>query len=302
MSNFNENTSETLVVSETKLPKNAAFHVVPSEKLEMCKETYGGFLNATEEDLLILRVLNKFLVATSKMVTEYLNYSGYEITNIKVSKLLSKLTHYRAVVKYRFVTETSQSNYVVYKLWNVGAAILKENGENWRLKGYLEVECVNPSQIKKLLSANQVMIDMLFKEGYECITGQAIYRNNNNGRNSVFRAHGLAMKKDECIIVESIRRDEGHIVNIQNKLKRIDNTIRKEANIDLRGYKVKVIICTEDEEHMQSVMDSLKGYSPKYFTISYTFDLGVLGTEKKIKEYTPHLSFLSRLLSAVVMV
>lgn len=272
-------------VIEEKLPKTSAFKLIPNERLELSQKTYGGFLNSTDDDVMILKALNKLLVATSKMITEYLNNIGMKIESESVAKSLKKLSHYRAVAKYRFVTDTGRSSYVVYRIWNVGAGILSSNGERWRLKGYLDVAIGDTVQIKRLLSANQVMINMLMDDGYEPLTGQSITIKKENIINSPkFRAHGMAVKKDKIIVVESVRRDDGYMNYLKEKLRRIDDTLKHDTNYDITGKAIKVIICAEDKDQMSEIISEIDGYSPKRYKISFTYDLGALAKEEILKQ------------------
>lgn len=244
----------------------------------------------------IICAVNKWLILNSYLLQCYLNKIGINITPKECKYQLKLLSQNNYLQKMEFHLNGTVANCRAYSVGRKGRGWLSAAGKIIRLSGYID-QC-GPLQVKKILSANQMIIGMLNAElSNNTGTSQIVkYNEGNKSAKYIFRAYGFINDEKSSYIVEPYRKENHCIDNLKEKLKRMDMVLKhkKGCNI-IFGNNLKILIVAENKYQMEGLMEILKRYNYKAFSLAFSYDRAVLEEEEKIF-YLNKKSFWKKLL------
>lgn len=287
------------IYNEPKSP----FAVYDNEQLVKVRTDAETIITSTHNELdkLLIFVVGQLKVTTSLLLETVLhNCNVKDITQKDIQRRLKLLSHSQFLDAYRFEesnTNRARSSNKIYMLGWRGAGLLRSNGVKLRLGHYMKE--LNPTQIKKILSATQFLI----KSGFDindfsvCEPVFVPSKTDNEKTTKIFRPQGI-VNSSETRFIESVRQNLGWKKELLNKLERIAAVAQaKKHNIELDKATTSLILIAENTEHMKQIMKFVNAQYLCYpIKICYTSDtLTYTYPEKSIYSIKP--SFFASLFS-----
>lgn len=251
----------------TELTQNASPYLLYSgETLVASKYSYYPYIGTSELDADILRLVNSYLMLTSKMIHKLLEIEGHDVSITDVKKRIKCLAHFRALCGYRFCTDEAHSSYMVYKI-GPNAGYIEDYKMPTRLRGYVN-NMINEKcdKVKRLLASNQVLSSLYHKAGCEVASGLII----NSAKGSLFRANMIKIG-DETYFAEAIRREKNALTDLTDKINRADKVLNFGNNTQ-NVSRGTMIVSAEDEVHMYEVHNAIKNLKLHNIKLVVTFD------------------------------
>lgn len=241
------------------------------------------YIELNEQQKNIICAVNKWLILNSYLLQCYLSKIGIKITPKECKYQLKLLSQNNYLQKMEFHMDGIAANCRAYSVGRKGRGWLSAEGKSIRLSGYID-QC-GPLQVKKILSANQMIIGISNAELFKN-TGTAQIIKYSGARKSakyIFRAYGFINNERGSYIVEPCRNEKRYIDNLKEKLKRMDMVLRygKDCNIKF-GDNLKILIVAENKCQMEGLMEELQRHSYKAFSLAFSYDRAVLEQEEKI--------------------
>lgn len=269
-----------------KVVVQSPYKLYPGEDLVRIPAEKWGYVDAAPEDIEILRIINRYLFMTSKLLTIAMNNAGWNIDDLAVKKRLKYMADKGVISRYRFVTDTGRSSYLVYKLDVKGRAIIaRAASENGRMITYTDkiTDSKNVEAVKRILAVNQCLITCFTGaeaadggSGCETITGSMVTDAPADKKaHRIFRATGLAHRPGESIIIEAVRRGSNSADEFAKKLKRINDTLAHKTFTGIDKDRVTVYVIAEDKEHMEEIAELVRDIPRDSYNLAATYDTGI---------------------------
>lgn len=268
---------------------------------KMPTKEYCRFILLNDVQQEIILAVNKWLFLNRFLLLQYLVKKGCNINEEELKVQLKLLSENRYLDRLEFTCDGEKLVFRVYRVGRKGRGWLSANDIRIRLNQYVE-QC-SAVQVKKILSANQAVI-MLgeIDELNSTVAAQIIRYNKTKKRSTkyIFRAYGYLEQKLRSLIVESVRREDDYIANVQEKLRRIDSVLKhkKKCNIVLKKKPV-VLLVAEEREHMEQLRVYFEKRHYKYFELAFSYDRQLIdeADEKEKIYYQTRKSIWERVLA-----
>lgn len=219
----------------------------------------------------ILEIVNKHRYATSKQITDIMNYYNFDTTQERIKRAMKICLKKQLLERCFFANNGGCSSYKVYSLGKNGADLLRYRGNKSYWNPLESVE--KPDKIKKILATNQIITAYMkyshdFKNYY---INQIITAKEDDV--AVVRASAIIYTEKNDYVYEVIRRKENWKKCLCDKLTRYEKVFE---NIELTNLefdrKPQLVICGEDKEQNIEIVGLLKGMDFKNLRILYTVD------------------------------
>lgn len=262
-------------VDEKSIKMNSPFSVYPGEFMERNRPTFPRRIDLNRLQVEIILAVEKFLVLTSRLITTYLNNKGFVCDQKTVQKEILCLSENSYLNKYtiRSSKESSRASYKVYTIGRKGIGFIFYTYNRYVEKvNYIEKCTV--SQIKKILSSNQVLIEMNFMNKSEVYVAKMVVDEGFHliGNNNLFRASGRVEDEKNILIIEPVRNEADFDITLIHKLKRIKKTLlSKKCNIDTTK-KITILIVAESIMMMQQLINIVDENDYVNVNIKYSYD------------------------------
>lgn len=257
-------------------------------------EQFGKYINLNQFQMEIVKAANVMLFVTRQLLKKYLIRQGVEFNEKSLTKQLKRLSLNNYLNKKTFIsTDGGESVTKIYTLGRKGKGFLRNMGIRVKLEGYINDR--TPGQVKKILAANQVMLEIagndkriyietarifLLNEGQPKITGM------------LFRALGYMNNKEEgkSYFIQPVRNEKDDVKELLDKLYRMEQVIKKTELSELKIKRsVTVIIVAENKKWMEYIENLLENEQKNYrhFQLAMTYDRLIvsenLPLDKKIR-------------------
>jgi len=231
----------------------------------------------------ILLAINIFMCLTSRMLVKYLNDKGYDIEQKQIQKELKFLSQNDFLKKYQFKLVGDEKGVSSYKYYSIGfkgkAFLYNECNIYAKKMGYME-QCT-VSEVKKVLSANQVIIELGLANEMDVsvvkmVVDEGFHLFNNK---NLFRAIGYCESENKINIIEPVRSVLTYEKDLIEKLKRIERTLEcDKCNIDIKK-DITIIIVAENYSKMRYIMSWCED-KYKNFRMLFTYDTLFISSSK----------------------
>lgn len=257
-------------------------------------EQFGKYINLNQFQMEIVKAANVMLFVTRQLLKKYLIRQGVEFNEKSLTKQLKRLSLNNYLSKKTFIsTDGGESVTKIYTLGRKGKGFLRNMGIRVKLEGYINDR--TPGQVKKILAANQAMLEIagndkriyietarifLLNEGQPKITGM------------LFRALGYMNNKEEgkSYFIQPVRNEKDDVKELLDKLYRMEQVIKKTELSELKIKRsVTVIIVAENKKWMEYIENLLENEQKNYrhFQLAMTYDRLIvsenLPLDKKIR-------------------
>lgn len=228
--------------------------------------TFTAVENATPTSMyiadvnkLMLVVVNRFLIMTADQLSNYLvNTLHLEGMNAAgIEKQLQLMTRANFLTEYDFRNSEAQLMYAAYGLGYRGRGLLKAMNEAPRMTGFIVQ--LDACLSLKLLASNQYLIENHVPIKTLQVAKTILAQGKNIEKTHLIaRPQGMIQVEGETRLLESVRRSDNYLEQLQEKLSRLQLLLdRKDLNIQISDPSV-TMIC-EDEEMLAEVQKCLSG-------------------------------------------
>ena len=280
--------NELVRLEEKEQEKSSPFALVTDEYKTVVSAEHARFVNLSESQGEILKICNSLLFVTERMISQYLESLNYDVDRTYLHNELYFLADAGYLRRIKLGRTSSTSIFNIYTVGYKGAGWLKANAYKSRLHGYVEqCECL---QIKKILAANQVMIEMGYLSAESYLSGQMVVDKKINATSNLFRAHCLVQDKDKQIIVEAVRNTKDYKKELLEKLERIEKTLKTQIK-----QKTELIITVENSKMMQELKQELEIHRYRNFDVYLIYDRLLLENRKEKLLKIQTISWFNRL-------
>ena len=190
----------------------------------------------------ILNVIYTLQYATSRQITEYLNYvKNIEVTQLQISKKLDNLSKFSVICKYSFISEENEegTNMKIYSLDHNGSILLRSYGFNCN---WQHTDLLDTDYTKSCLIRNEFIIK-LYKNNIKATDIKI--RKLNMGIGALYNINTASH------VLIPVRRYNNY------KEKLLDTFIRINQNIDsdilMLKNPIKYLIIGEDVQHIYDI-------------------------------------------------
>ena len=307
-----------MVVDTIEMEKNPAINKYADEKwLEMESpfavyqgeelvdenlEEYGRYIELDEFQTEIIKAVNTMLFSNGQLIKKFLIRLGLDFDAEKLAKELKNLSRNKYLCKKSFVyTDGTKSASKVYTLGRKGKGFLKHNGMSIKLEGYINTR--TPSQVKKILVANQTMLeivgndeDMFFR------TSRMFAVDKKDSGSKLFRALGFInnWNAGKSYLIQPVRNEQNNVGELLDKLHRMEKVIKKVGTSGLKiADDLTVVVVAENKIWMEYFENIIKKQHYSYFKISMTYDRLIV-SDKPLTEkmhYVKTASLIQKLLN-----
>lgn len=262
------------IIDSKSIELNSPYAVYAGEIMEKILPKNSKRVDLREIQGQIIYAIDKFLVLTSRMITSYLKFKGYNVEQKQIQKELAFMSDNCYLNKYEFRTKDSKkSSFKCYTIGAKGNGFLKSmTGLRGHMLGYLD-KC-SPTQVKKILAANQALIELNLMNNSEMSVAKMIVDEGFHlfENKYLFRATGISENENSITILEPVRNDPDYKVETLKKLDRIEKTLgRSKCSVD-SSKKITLIIVAEDVIKMQTLMNLIDETKYSHFSVLYTYD------------------------------
>lgn len=254
--------------------KKSPFAVWPYEKLNVLNSSDSRAIRLTEVDQLVMLTVNEMLITTSFLLHSHLLQMGLERVSINdIRASLAKLSSADYLKKMEFSSPNGTSMNKVYSLSLKGQVFIKSKGKYPILSGY--IDNLEATTAKRILSALQFILSQNYTANASSISVASVVVEKGNcstkENTHIFRPNATIQFEDKTIFVDSVRRTFENEYKMLQKLKRIDDCLRNSKYLNTPIHdNVDVIIIAEDEDHMLSIIDTVR-YSKYRFCYNLIF-------------------------------
>lgn len=280
------------------LEGSSPFAVYEGEKLvRVAPQSYCRFIKLNEIQQNIICAVNQCLVLNGYLLRRYLEKLGVELTPEECKYQLKVLSQNNYLQKMEFHIDETAQHCRAYCVGRKGKGWLAAMGKRIRMSGYLDCCCA--LQMKKLLCANQTIIELAEAEQLKTINPAQIIKNSreNQATKLLFRAYGFVKGDKNTYIVEPIRNEKDCIDNLKEKLKRMDAVLKNKIACSVSIDQIPtVILVAENKYLMEFLMEGLEKCRYKTVHLAFSYDKAVLEQDEKLF-YPCKKSFWSRLLA-----
>lgn len=238
--------------------KTSPFAVYPGERMKIREVPCPRGVYITDVDKVILVLINKYLVLTSRLLLQAARQVDMEIEQKDLQHRLRMLTDGAYLQSSRFVNEDeTYAAGVVYTLGYRGRGFLNSINVRPRLGGY--VAQLDSTAVKRYLSVNQYLLQTgkaygATEVGYTILVPEP----KKDRPDKIFRAFGMVQEEGRTVIVESLRKDATREYVLE-RLDRMNKTLsHKNCNTQLHK-NVELVLIAESNEHLKQINDWLKG-------------------------------------------